>query len=124
MLTEKAQEPDRSYTTNYQKCTSSFHFVEAERLEEIGIRNSFVKVLGNGFYLCTMLILILFLFPFTFIIYLSIFSRNNGKISISEKVNEHFAKEIKKTKVYSKKESKSDLKTEENKELKIEDLTQ
>jgi hypothetical protein len=44
-----------------------------------------------------MLILIMFLFPFVFIIYLSIFSRNNGKISIvvaskNEMIDEHFVK--------------------------------
>ena len=65
-----------------------------------------------------MLILIMFLFPFVFIIYLSIFSRNNGKISIvvaykSEIIDEHFVKVSEKTKVCSNKESESDLKIED-----------
>ena len=68
---------NNNFNHSNRKCLSDFQFVDAERLEENGIRNLIVEVLGNGFYLITMLALILFLFPFVLIVYLNIFYHND-----------------------------------------------
>jgi len=79
-------EQRNNFNHSFKKCFKSFQFIgyEKESFKEIS-NNLILDVLSNGLYLVTMLVLIMYLFPFFLYIYLNLLNEKKDFIANSEK---------------------------------------
>ena len=81
-----------NFNHSLKKCIDNFQFLEHEKNNDQETEeNSILYILSDGFYLVTMFVLIIFLFPFFVYIYLNLFYEKR----LSLKIMKHFPLKMK-----------------------------